>query len=129
MYYADRERIQEKTLQCRERNPPGNSYRSRIWETDKWYEHEPNKVIENKRNTRYGIFDTYIDREIYVSRADKENKNCYIFDQIPKGGKNWYDMYRKTTSNYKNLIMELQRPCKVWLKCISVVYRFFGNNL
>lgn len=79
MYYADRERIQEKTLQCRERNPPGNSYRSRIWETDKWYEHEPNKSIENKRNTRYGTFDTYIDREIYVSRADKENKNCYIF--------------------------------------------------
>ena len=83
---------------------------------DKWYEYEPESVLENKDYKILWDFSIQIDHIIEARRpdlvvVDKKDRSCKIIDFVVPGGSRIEEKEKCKTEKYKDLGRELQ---KIW---------------
>lgn len=85
-----------------------------IQATDKWYEHQPEQVIDRETVTIIWDMPVHTDREIKANRPDiivkcKENKSCLLIDVSIPTDKNTSVKVVEKLSKYKDLEIEIER--------------------
>ena len=105
---------------------------------DKWYEHEPESVLENED---YKIFSIQTDRVIEARRpdlvvVDKKERSCKIIDFAVPGDSGIEEKEKDKIEKYQELGRELQKIWNVKVKIIPLVVgslgaipKQFGNRL
>ena len=107
---------------------------------DKWYEHEPESVLENEDYKILWDFSLQTDHVIEARRpdlvvVDKEGSRKIIDFAVPRGSR-IEEKEKDKIEKYQDLGRELQKICYVKLKIISLVVdalgaipKQFGNRL
>ena len=108
---------------------------------DKWYEHEPESVLENKDYRILWDFSIQTDHVIEARRPDlvvvhKKKRNCKIIDFAVPGDSRIEEKEKDKIEKYQELGRELQKMWNVKVKIIPLVVgslgaipKQFGNRL
>ena len=108
---------------------------------DKWYEHEPESVLENKDYKILGDFTIRTDCVIEAWRpdlvvVDKKERSCKIIDFVVPGDSRIEEKEKGKIKKYQDLGRELQKIWNVKVKIIplvvgsfSAIPKQFGNRL
>jgi len=108
---------------------------------DKWYEHEPESVLENEDYKILWDFSIQTDHVIEARRpdlvvVDKKKRTCKIIDFAVPGDSRIEDKEKEKVEKYQDLARELQKIWNVRVKVIPLVVgslgaipRQFGNRL
>ena len=96
--------------------------------TDKWYQHIPEKVLENQEVKLLWDWNVQTDREIEHRRPDillikKESNECMIIDVANPGDHNVEKKQFEKINNYAELRLEISR---MWNKKTTVVPVIIG---
>ena len=106
---------------------------------DKWYEHEPESVLENEGDKNLWDFSIQIDHVIEARRPDlvvvDKERICKIIDFAVPGDRR-IEKEKDKIEKYQNLGRELQKIWNVKVKIIPLVVgslgaipKQFGNRL
>ena len=98
---------------------------------DKWYEHEPESVLENEDYKILWDFSIQTDHEIGARRpdlvvVDKKNRACQVIDFAVPGDSRIEDKEREKIEKYQDLARELQKVWNVRVKIIPLVVGSLG---
>ena len=98
---------------------------------DKWYEHEPESVLENEDYKILWDFSIQTDHVIEARRPDlvlidKKETSCKIIDFAVPGDSRIEDKERDKTEKYQDLGRELQKIWNVKVKIIPLVVGSLG---
>ena len=98
---------------------------------DKWYEHQPEPVIEHQKATILWDLPVHTDREIKANRPDiilkcKDEKSCLLIDIAIPTDKNISTKVTEKLSKYKDLEIEIERMWGMKTKTIPVVIGALG---
>ena len=98
---------------------------------DKWYEHEPESVLENEDYKILWDFSIQTDHEIEARRpdlvvVDKKNRACQVIDFAVPGDSRIEDKEREKIEKYQDLARELQKVWNVRVKIIPLVVGSLG---
>ena len=107
---------------------------------DKWYEHEPESVLENEDYKILWDFSIHIDHVIGVRRpdlvvVDEKERICKIIDFAVPGDSRIEEKGKDEIEKYQDLGRELQKIWNVKVNIIPLVVGFlcatkhFGNRL
>ena len=108
---------------------------------DKWYEHEPESVLENEDYKILWDFSIQTDHVIEARRpdlvvVDKKRRTCKIIDFAVPGDSRIEEKEKEKIEKYQDLRRELQKTWSVRVKIIplvvsslSVIPKQFGNRL
>ena len=108
---------------------------------DKWYEHEPESVLENEDYKILWDFSIQTDRVIEARRpdlalVDKKDRICKIIDFAVPGDSRFVEKEKDKIEKYQDLERELQKIWNVKVKIIPLVVgslgaipKQFGNRL
>ena len=107
---------------------------------DKWYEHEPESVLENEDYKILSDFSIQIDHVIEAWRLDLvvlyKEKSCSIIDFAVSGDSRIEEKEKDQIEKYQDLGRELQKIWNVKVKIIPLVAgslgaipKQFGNRL
>ena len=108
---------------------------------DKWYEHEPESVLENEEYKILWDFSIQTDHVIEARRpdlvvVDKKYRSCEIIDFAVPGDSRIEGKEEDKTEKYQDLGRELQKIWNVKVKIIPLVVgslgaipKQFGNRL
>ena len=108
---------------------------------DKWYEHEPERVLENEDYKILWDFSIQTDHVIEARRpdlvvVDKKEKSCKIIDFAVPGDSRIEEKEKDKIEKYQDLERELQKTWNIKLKIIPLVVgslgaipKQFGNRL
>ena len=93
---------------------------------DKWFEHQPQPVIEHQKATILWDLPVHIDHEMKANRPDiilkcKDEKSCLLIDIVIPTEKHLYQ-----STKYKDLEIEIERMCGMKTKTIPVVIGALG---
>ena len=96
--------------------------------TEKWYQHQPERVVENEKVKILWDFMIQCDREIEHRRPDivvvnKETNTCQIIDVACPSDSNLVNKRNEKLRNYKELRLEVAR---LWDKRTSIVPVIIG---
>ena len=109
--------------------------------SDKWYEHEPESVLENEYYKILWNFSIQTDHVIEAQRPDlvvvnKKERDCKIIDVAVPGDGRIEEKEKDKTEKYQDLGRELQKIWNVKAKIITLVVgslgaipKQFGNRL
>ena len=100
--------------------------------TDKWYQHQPSPVVENKRYKLLWDFSIQTDRVIEHRRpdiviVDWEEKECIVIDVAIPADQNIADKDWEKISKYSELKLEITRLWNVKAKVIPIVVGALGS--
>ena len=100
--------------------------------TDKWYQHQPSPVVENKRYKLLWDFSIQTDRVIEHRRpdiviVDWEEKECIVIDVAIPADQNIADKEWEKISKYSELKLEIMRLWNVKAKVIPIVVGALGS--
>lgn len=106
-----------------------NNYKIQV--SDKWYEHQPEPVIDCEEVTIIWDQPVHTDREIKANRPDiiikcKDNKSCLLIDVSIPTDKNTSVKVVEKLSKYKDLEIETERMWGMKSKTIPVVIGALG---
>ena len=108
---------------------------------DKWYEHEPESILENEDYKILWDFSIQTDHVIETWRpdmvvVDKKERSCKIIDFAVPGDSRIEEKEKDKIEKYQDLRMELQKMRNVKVKIIPLVVctlgaipKQFGNKL
>ena len=108
---------------------------------DKWYEHEPEHLLENEDYKIMWDFSIQTDHFIEARRpdlvaVDKKERSCKIIDFAVPGDSRIEEKEKDKTEKYQDLGRELQKIWNVKVKIIPLVLgslgaipKQFGNRL
>ena len=108
---------------------------------DKWYEHEPESVLENEDYKILWYFSIQTDHVVEARRpdlvvVDKKERSCKIIDFEVPGDNRIAEKEKDKTEKYQDLERELQKIWNVKVKIIPLVVgslgaipKQFGNRL
>ena len=108
---------------------------------NKWFEHEPESVLENEDYKILWDFSIQTDHVIEARRpdlvlVDKKERSCEIIDFAVPGDSRIEEKEKDKTEKYQDLGRELQKICNVKVKIIPLVIgslgaipKQFGNRL
>ena len=98
---------------------------------DKWYEHEPESILENEDYKILLDFSFHTDHVIEAPRpdlvvVDKKDRSCKIIDfGVPRDSR-IDDKEKKKIEKYQDLGRELQKIWNVKIKIIPLVVGYLG---
>ena len=97
---------------------------------DKWYEHEPESVLESEDYKILWDFSIQTDHVIEARRPDlvvvDKRRTCKIIDFAVPGYSRIDEKEKENTEKYQNLRRELQKIWNVRVKIIPLVVGSFG---
>ena len=98
---------------------------------DKWYEHEPESVLENEDYKILWDFSIQIDHVIEAPRPDlvvlyKKKKSCKIIDFAVPGDSAIEEKEKDKIEKYQDLGSDLQKKWNVKVKIITLVVDSLG---
>ena len=108
---------------------------------DKWYEHEPESVLENEDYKILWDFNIQTDHVIEARRpdlvvVDKKERSCQIIDFAVPGDSRIEEKEKDKIEKYQDMGRELQKMCNVKVKiiplvvgCLGAIPKQFGNRL
>ena len=96
---------------------------------DKWYEHEPESVLENEDYKILWDFSIQTDHVMEARRpdlvvADKKERSCEIFDFAVPGDSRIEEKEKDKIEKYQDLGRELQ---KIWNVKVEIIPLFVGS--
>ena len=99
--------------------------------TEKWYEHKPEPVIENKNVTILWDFSIHTDRTIQANRPDivikdKVKRTCQLIDMSVPSDNNVSAKEFEKLSKYKDLEIEVSKMWNVRTTTIPVIIGALG---
>ena len=99
--------------------------------TDKWYQHQPEQVVDCETVTIIWDLPVQTDREIKANRPDiivkhKGNKSCLLIDMSIPTDKNTSVKVMEKLSKYKDLEIEIERMWGMKTTTIPVVIGALG---
>ena len=103
-----------------------------IQTAQKWYEHQPEGVVEKENVKILWDFNIQTDNEIQARRPDivihdKSNKSCYIIDVAIPGDARVPQKEAEKIEKYSDLRRELQKLWKVKAKVVPIVVGALGT--
>ena len=103
-----------------------------IQTAQKWYEHQPEGVVEKENVKILWEFNIQTDNEIQARRPDivihdKINKSCYIIDVAIPGDARVPQKEAEKIEKYSDLRRELQKLWKVKAKVVPIVVGALGT--
>ena len=108
---------------------------------DKWYEHEPESLLENEEYKILWDFSIQTDHIKEARRpdlvvVDKTRRTCKITDFAVPGDSRIEEKEKEKTEKYQDLRRELQKICNLRVKIMPLVVgslgaipKQFGNRL
>ena len=98
---------------------------------DKWYEHEPESVLQNEDYKILWDFSIQTDHAIEARRpdfvvVDKKDRSCKIIDFAVSGDSRIEEKDKDKIEKYQDLGRELQKIWNVKVKIIPLVVGFLG---
>ncbi len=98
---------------------------------EKWYEHNPETVIDNGNTTVIWDMPVHTDREIKANRPDivikyKDEKSCLLIDMSIPADKNTSVKVVEKLSKYKDLEIEIERMWGMKTTTVPVVIGALG---
>ena len=108
---------------------PARKYNTEV--VDKWYEHEPESVLENEDYKILWDFSIQTDHVIEARRpdlavVDKKSRTCKIHDFAVPGESRIEEKEKEKIEKYEDLRKELQKICNVKVKFISLIVGSLG---
>ena len=100
--------------------------------SDKWYQHEPEAVVEDDHHKILWDFTIQTDREITARRPDivainKDTKSCHIIDVAIPGDARIVKKQEEKIDKYQDLAREIRSLWKVKAKVIPIVIGALGT--
>ena len=99
---------------------------------EKWYLHQPEKVLENEHTKILWDFNVQTDRYIEHRRPDiilidKESRECSVIDVAIPGDHNIDNKEVEKITKYSDIIIEIQKMWNVKATCIPIVVGALGS--
>ena len=100
--------------------------------SDKWYQHEPEAVVEDDHHKILWDFTIQTDREITARRPDivlinKDSKSCHIIDVAIPGDARIITKQEEKIEKYQDLAREIRSLWRVKAKVIPIVIGALGT--
>ena len=99
--------------------------------TNKWYEHQPETVVENEKATILWDMQVHTDRTISITKPDivikdKQEKTCILIDMAVPSNQNTSVKVAEKLSKHKNLEIKITKIWGMKTQIVPVVIGALG---